>query len=129
MLRSISGSHHPTAGLSRSAGPRFRPQQRQLRCNARPDHAGVFKVSAEVRRGATPVGTASASVLVGGADLEMTDPRLNRALLERLATRSGGRLLTDNQVTQLPDLLGPCRMPRWSFGAICGTRDGRLRRY
>ena len=73
--------------------------------NARPDHAGVFKVSAEVRRGATLVGTASASVLVGGADLEMTDPRLNRALLERLATRSGGRLLTDNQVTQLPDLL------------------------
>ena len=73
--------------------------------NARPDHAGVFKVSAEVRRGATLVGTASASVLVGGADLEMTDPRLNRALLERLATRSGGRLLTDNQVTELPDLL------------------------
>ena len=44
-------------------------------------------------------------MLVGGADLEMTDPRLNRALLERLATRSGGRLLTDNQVTELPDLL------------------------
>jgi hypothetical protein len=73
--------------------------------HARPDHAGVFKVSAEVRQGATLVGTASASVLVGGADLEMTDPRLNRALLERLASRSGGRLLTDNQVMELPDLL------------------------
>ena len=31
------------------------------------------------------VGTASASVLVGGADLEMTDPRVNQAFLERLA--------------------------------------------
>jgi uncharacterized membrane protein len=73
--------------------------------NARPDHAGVFKVFADVRRGATLVGTANASVLVGGADLEMTDPRLNRALLERLATRSGGRLLTDDQVTELPGFL------------------------
>ena len=35
-----------------------------------------------------------ASVLVGGADVEMTDPRLNAAFFERLASASGGRVLS-----------------------------------
>ncbi len=87
--------------------------------HARPEHAGVFKVSAEVRRGATLVGTASASVLVGGADLEMTDPRVNRAFLERLAARSGGRVLAEDQVPELADLLK---------GGRAGCRDGRSAR-
>ena len=55
--------------------------------HARPEHAGVVKLSVDVRQGTTRVGTASASVLVGGADLEMTDPRVNQAFLERLAAR------------------------------------------
>ena len=98
--------------------------------NFRPDHAGVFKLSAEVRQGATLAGSATASVLVGGADLEMTDPRLNVAFLARLGLGSGGRVLSENQVSELPGLLkaavpGAALAVRrdlwhtgWSFAAI-----------
>ena len=71
----------------------------------RPAIAGVFRVSADVRRGASPIGTATASVLVGGADLEMTDPRQNVQLLQRLAAATGGRLLDENRLADLGDLL------------------------
>jgi len=96
----------------------------------RPEHAGVFKLSAEVRQGTTPLGTASASVLVGGADLEMTDPRMNRAFFERLAAASGGRVLAEDQLAGLTDMLkaavpGAALAVRrdlwhtgWSFAAI-----------
>jgi hypothetical protein len=73
--------------------------------NVRPEHAGVFKVSVDVRNGTTSAGTASASVLVGGADLEMTDPRVNQAFFERLAAASGGRVLADDRLSGLTDLL------------------------
>jgi hypothetical protein len=39
------------------------------------------------------LGTASAALLVGGADLEMTDPRLNLQVLQRIALGSGGRVI------------------------------------
>jgi uncharacterized membrane protein len=66
-----------------------------------PASAGVFRVVADVRQGATQLGTATGSVLVGGADLEMTDPRVNRAVLDRLATASGGRVLDEGQLSSL----------------------------
>ena len=59
----------------------------------RPDQPGVYKVSAEARRGSTSLGSASAALLVGGADLEMTDPRLNLQVLQRIAVGSGGRVI------------------------------------
>lgn len=71
----------------------------------RPEHAGVFKLSADVRQGATLAGSATASVLVGGADLEMTDPRMNAAFFARLASASGGRVVSENEVGELPGLL------------------------
>jgi uncharacterized membrane protein len=71
----------------------------------RPSAAGVFKVSAEIRRGETSLGSADTSILVGGADLEMADPRLNEQLLRRLAAASGGRMLTDDQIDALPAIL------------------------
>ena len=71
----------------------------------RPEQAGVFKVSVEARQGAATVSTASTSALVGGADLEMADPRVNIQLLERVAAASGGRLLTDADSASLPDIL------------------------
>ncbi len=71
----------------------------------RPEQAGVFKMSAEARQASTVVGTASTSVLVGGADLEMADPRVNVQLLERVAAASGGRRVTDADLTALPDIL------------------------
>ncbi|HET7218552.1 MAG TPA: glutamine amidotransferase [Vicinamibacterales bacterium] len=71
----------------------------------RPTTAGVYKIAADVRQGNAAVGAASTSVLVGGADVEMTDPRLNLQLLQRLAALSGGRVLTEDQLGELPDML------------------------
>jgi uncharacterized membrane protein len=59
----------------------------------RPDQPGVYRVSAEARRGSMALGSASAALLVGGADLEMTDPRLNLQVLQRIALGSGGRVI------------------------------------
>lgn len=60
--------------------------------------AGVYHVSANARRGTTPLGTTSASVLVGGVDPEMTDPRLHEDDLERIARASGGAVITDADI-------------------------------
>lgn len=98
--------------------------------NVRPEQAGVFRVSADVRQGPTLLGTAGAAVLVGGADIEMADPRLNQAFFERLAAASGGRVLSEDQLTGLPGILkaaapgGGLAVRRdlwhtgWSFAAI-----------
>jgi hypothetical protein len=98
--------------------------------NFRPEHPGVFKLSADVRQGPTLAGSATASVLVGGADLEMTDPRMNAAFFARLASASGGRVLSESEVSELPALLraavpGAALAVRrdlwhtgWSFAAI-----------
>ena len=45
------------------------------------------------------------SLLVGGADSEMTDPRLNLRVLERVATASGGRMVQPGEMTALADQL------------------------
>jgi hypothetical protein len=60
----------------------------------RPEQPGVYRVTAEARRGQSALGSASASLLVGGSDLEMTDPRLNIRVLQRAALGSGGRLVS-----------------------------------
>lgn len=73
--------------------------------NVRPAQAGVFKLSADVRQGPAVVGTASTSVLVGGADVEMADPRMNQAFLGRLAAASGGRVLSEDRLADLPGML------------------------
>jgi uncharacterized membrane protein len=71
----------------------------------RPAQAGVYRVTAEARAGSRPLGSATTSMLVGGADLEMTDPRLNLQLLQRLAVASGGRVITEGETASLPDSL------------------------
>jgi uncharacterized membrane protein len=98
----------------------------------RPGAAGVYKIAAEARSGQAPPATATASMLVGGADLEMTDPRLNRQVLERVAAASGGRVLAEDQLSGLGDMLkGLVPAARlqvrrdlwhngWSFAAILG---------
>jgi uncharacterized membrane protein len=58
-----------------------------------PDQPGLYRVHAEARRGATPLGTADRWFYVGGSDREFADPRLNEGVLRRLATASGGRYL------------------------------------
>jgi hypothetical protein len=67
----------------------------------RADHSGLFRVEAEVRRGTQRLGAVHDWMLVGGADRELTDPRLNAEVLRRLATDSGGALLKANELDQL----------------------------
>lgn len=63
-----------------------------------PEAPGLYRVGVTARRGNTELGTASASLLVGGADLEMAQPRLNTALLERLARGTGGHVIAADQL-------------------------------
>jgi uncharacterized membrane protein len=57
----------------------------------RPTERGVYRVRAEARRGPDLVGRAEDWLLVGGADPEFADPRLNDEVLRRLALATGGR--------------------------------------
>ena len=79
---------------------------------------------------ASALGSASASLLVGGADLEMTDPRLNTAVLQRLAAASGGKVVAEADVAEVVSAL-EANVPAaalsvrrdlwhngWSFAAI-----------
>jgi uncharacterized membrane protein len=71
----------------------------------RPDHPGVYKLTVDAKVGTSSLGSAATSVLVGGSDLEMTDPRLNQQLLDRLAASSGGRVLDARAIASLGDTL------------------------
>jgi uncharacterized membrane protein len=70
-----------------------------------PEQPGIYKVTARSRRGGTETSSATQSFLVGGADVEMTDPRLNTPVLARLAAASGGRVLEPAQTSALLDAL------------------------
>jgi uncharacterized membrane protein len=62
---------------------------------------GVYRATAEVRRPGLPPVASTASMLVGGADPEMADPRLNLRVLQRVALRSGGRIVEPGQASEL----------------------------
>jgi hypothetical protein len=66
-----------------------------------PAQRGVYQVTAVVDRGAIEIGRADDVVLVGGADLELTDPRRHDAVLDRVAVASGGRFLEAERVDEL----------------------------
>ena len=59
----------------------------------RAPEAGVYRVAVEARQGQTTLGSSSVTLLVGGVDPEMTDPRLNEETLQRVARASGGAVL------------------------------------
>ena len=94
------------------------------------EDAGVYRLTADVRRaGAAPIG-ATTSMLVGGADPEMSDPRLNLRVLERVAALSGGKVVEPGQPDALAAALRAALPPAavlvqrdlwhngWSFAAI-----------
>lgn len=60
--------------------------------------AGVYRLAADARRGADRVGNGERIVLAGGADPEMADPRLNEAVLQRLAQQTGGLYVRPDDV-------------------------------
>jgi hypothetical protein len=75
------------------------------RARLRADQSGIYRVSGEARRANAVLGSSSRWTLVGGADPEMADPRLNQELLARLASASGGRYLAEADISALPSLL------------------------
>ncbi len=96
----------------------------------RPSAPGVYRIEADARHAAGALGTAAASVLVGGADLEMADPGLNLQVLQRIAGASGGRIIGEEDIPLLGATLragvaaAPLSARRdlwhngWSFAAI-----------
>ena len=70
-----------------------------------PDQPGVYEIRVEARRADMLIGESRDWVLVGGAEAELTDPRLNDALLRRLATASDGRYVEESEIAQLASWL------------------------
>ncbi len=58
---------------------------------ARFDTPGVYRLEARARRGDQVLGDSQRWVLAGGANPEITDPRLNEDLLRRVAFATGGQ--------------------------------------
>jgi uncharacterized membrane protein len=112
------------------------PQEGRYVVATRFDQPGVYKIDALATRGGVRVGTASRPILVGGVDLEMTQPRLNDAVLRRLAAESNGRYVAAEDAGQLPSLLRESRAEAgtpemrdlwhngWSLLAIIGLLAG-----
>lgn len=96
----------------------------------RPEHSGVYRVSTEAHDGSVRLGSASTAWLVGDADVEMADPRLNVEVLRRIARTSGGRLVAPGEMAALLTTLSAgipdSRLPiqrdlwhnGWSFAAV-----------
>jgi uncharacterized membrane protein len=98
------------------------------------DRVGLFRVEADVRRGKESLGTVRDWMLVGGADREMTDPRQNADVLQRLTRDTGGAMLDQRDLRSLPARLSasvaraidaPKREHElwhtpWTFGLIIG---------
>jgi uncharacterized membrane protein len=70
-----------------------------------PDQPGLYRVGVTARRGGSALGSASSALLVGGADLEMAQPRLDGALLQRIASRTGGHVIAAGQLGQTIEAL------------------------
>jgi uncharacterized membrane protein len=81
------------------------PQSGRYSAEMRFDEPGIYRVTASAQRGATVAGGAERWMLVGGADFEMADPRLNEQVLRRIATASGGSYLPAQEAAQLSALL------------------------
>lgn len=81
------------------------PREGRYTVATRFDQAGVYHVEADVRRGGRAIGTARRPVLVGGADVEMSEPRLNEAVLRRIAESSGGQYLPPEQAAEVASLI------------------------
>ncbi len=63
--------------------------------------AGVYRLAVDARRGAERLGAGERIVLAGGADPEMADPRLNEAVLQRLAAQTGGLYVRPAEVGRI----------------------------
>jgi hypothetical protein len=97
-----------------------------------PDTAGLYRIRADARRGATLLGTADRWLYVGGADPEFSDPRLNEGFLRRLARQSGGQYVPASEsdrvvaalASSIPQTVEPVRRDLWhepwAFALVIG---------
>jgi uncharacterized membrane protein len=81
------------------------PQDGRYTVALRFDQAGIYRIEASASHGDTRLGTSIRQVLVGGNDVEMSQPRLNESVLRRLARETGGRYLNISEAGTLGDLL------------------------
>lgn len=107
-------------GQARAIGPALSsPPDGRYRVAARFDQPGVYRVDVTAERGGQRLGSATRQVLVGGADLEMSQPRLNEAVLRRLAAATGGHYVPAGEAGTLAELVR--KAP--SVSADLETRD------
>ena len=69
------------------------------------DRPGVYSIAADVRRGSEKLGTVSRSMLVGGADVELSQPRLNDSVLRRIADTTRGQYVPASDAHKLAAML------------------------
>jgi uncharacterized membrane protein len=72
-----------------------------FRAALRAPEPGIYRVSVDARQGQTALGSSLGTLLVGGVDPEMTDPRLNEDTLQRVARASGGAVIPAGDTTAL----------------------------
>jgi len=115
----------------------------QFRAALRAPEPGIYRVAVDARQGPSPLGSAAGTLLVGGVDPEMTDPRLNEDTLTRVARASGGAVIAAGDTAALIARLNgaaPAAMlalrkdlwhTGWSFGILAGLLAGEwlLRRH
>ena len=82
------------------------------------DQSGVYRVTADVRRGDAAIGSASRPLLVGGVDVELAQPQLNEAVLQRIAETTGGRYVP---------AVDAATVPQWLQESEIGTRPLEMR--
>jgi hypothetical protein len=104
----------------------------QFRAAVRANEPGIYRVSVDARQGQTALGSPVGTMLVGGVDAEMTDPRLNEETLRRVARASGGMMLAVGDTRALLDRLSataPAALlalrkdlwhTGWSFAILAG---------
>jgi len=76
-----------------------------FRAAVRAPEPGIYRVSVEARQGQTALGSSLGTMLVGGVDPEMTDPRLNEDTLQRIARASRGAVIPAGETRTLLDRL------------------------
>lgn len=81
------------------------PGEGRYTASVRFDQTGVYMIAADVRRGSQALGSTSRPTLVGGSDVELSEPRLNEAVLRRIAETTGGRYLPASEASSLAGLL------------------------
>lgn len=109
-------------------------QAARFQASIRAAEPGVYRVAVQARRGQSPLGGTSGTLLVGGVDPEMTDPRLNEDTLQRVTAASGGGIVAAGDTASLiarldagvPAAVAAVRRDLWSTGWSFALLTGLL---